>query len=114
MSWDDRVLCPNEACVGVLGSDGKCPQCGATGAVLVPGESKAALADDADDADDAGDADDADDSDASPTSAAAIPISDAYRHEPADWSVRELCADGACIGVVHGGVCNACGRRSNG
>ena len=72
-----------------------------------------------DDGDDGGDDDDHgdggdDDSNSDDADNARVPIVDAYRHEPADWSVRELCVDGACIGVVHGGVCNACGRRSNG
>ena len=114
MTWDERVLCPNQACIGVLGSDGRCPQCGATDDVTrVAAQSPADDGDaDDDDADD-GDAGDGDADDVS-SAGAAIPVIDAYRREPADWSVRELCADGACIGVVHGGVCNACGRRSDG
>lgn len=26
--WDDRELCPDEACVGILGPDGHCRECG--------------------------------------------------------------------------------------
>ncbi|MBP9087609.1 MAG: hypothetical protein KBG15_15915 [Kofleriaceae bacterium] len=73
--------------------------------------------DDDDDADSDSDGDtDSHDADAAdpPSAANAVPIIDAYRLEPTDWSVRELCSDGGCIGVVHGGVCNACGRRSDG
>jgi hypothetical protein len=26
--WDKRVLCSDEACIGVIGSDGRCKECG--------------------------------------------------------------------------------------
>ena len=26
--WDKRVLCGDESCIGVIGSDGKCRECG--------------------------------------------------------------------------------------
>jgi hypothetical protein len=26
--WDKRVLCSDEACIGVIGLDGKCKECG--------------------------------------------------------------------------------------
>ena len=26
--WDKRVLCSDESCVGVIGADGKCKECG--------------------------------------------------------------------------------------
>ena len=26
--WDNRVLCGDESCIGVIGSDGKCRECG--------------------------------------------------------------------------------------
>jgi hypothetical protein len=27
-AWDKRVLCGDESCIGVIGSDGKCKECG--------------------------------------------------------------------------------------
>jgi hypothetical protein len=27
-SWDERQLCPDEACIGVIGDDGRCKICG--------------------------------------------------------------------------------------
>jgi hypothetical protein len=27
--WDDRQLCPDGACIGVIGGDGRCTVCGA-------------------------------------------------------------------------------------
>jgi hypothetical protein len=26
--WDDRSLCPDDSCIGVLGADRRCPVCG--------------------------------------------------------------------------------------
>ena len=26
--WDNRILCSDESCIGVVGSDGKCKECG--------------------------------------------------------------------------------------
>jgi len=26
--WENRVLCSDEACIGVIGPDGKCKECG--------------------------------------------------------------------------------------
>jgi len=27
-SWEDRVLCSDETCIGVIGPDGRCKECG--------------------------------------------------------------------------------------
>jgi len=29
--WDKRVLCSDESCIGTIGSDGKCRECGKPG-----------------------------------------------------------------------------------
>jgi len=26
--WEDRILCSDESCIGVIGTDGKCKECG--------------------------------------------------------------------------------------
>ena len=28
IDWDKRVLCSDESCIGVIGPDGKCKECG--------------------------------------------------------------------------------------
>lgn len=28
MAWENRVLCSNESCIGVIGPDGRCKECG--------------------------------------------------------------------------------------
>ena len=26
--WENRTLCPDESCIGVIGPDGRCKECG--------------------------------------------------------------------------------------
>jgi hypothetical protein len=30
-AFEDRELCPDGTCIGVIGADGRCPECGAAG-----------------------------------------------------------------------------------
>lgn len=80
-----RELCPDGACIGVIGADGRCRECGTVSPTAVsdprhrgldlaePGEEKELL--------------------------------------PAEHEGRELCPDGACIGVIGADDrCTECGR----
>lgn len=101
LDLDDRQLCPDDNCIGVLDPDGRCKECGRQGtttsvngsqievieAPVPPARRAAASAtDDADaDADASGDA----------------------------WDDRALCPDDTCIGVLDAnGVCKECGKRA--
>lgn len=89
---DGRELCPDDACVGLIGPDGHCKVCGKPGAER-----------------DAGAADTSG-GDALPASAGATD-----RDEGGDGddfgSGRRLCPDGACIGLIGpDGRCKVCGR----
>lgn len=90
----NRRLCPDGACVGVIGPEGRCTICARA-------------------ADAAGDVDDA----------AAGP-DDARAAEPGEGtapatsggfdSSRRLCDDGSCVGVVGpDGACGTCGRKAD-
>jgi hypothetical protein len=96
IDWDQRQLCEDGACVGVIGANGECTICGG---------GAAAASDDGDDAD--ADADDDDDDD-----------DDAAREEAAtddDDDDRQLCPDGTCVGLIgKDGTCKACGARAKG
>jgi hypothetical protein len=84
-----RKLCPDGACVGVIGADGLCSVCGRTEAAAEAGEAVARTADAADTAGGEGDRGGFD-------------------------SKRRLCDDGSCVGVVgDDGVCKVCGRRAS-
>ena len=125
--WDDRILCDDGACTGVIGDRGVCTVCGKPGA-RTPAADRAALAvkansdgsdheapdhDEPDSDDDDADDSDHQDSDHDPSD----------RDQPTDgvevaaeasggdrgWSERQLCPDGGCVGVVHNRRCNVCG-----
>jgi hypothetical protein len=105
--WDQRQLCPDGACVGLIGADGKCVACGKQGiAVLappVPDEPPEPAAT-ADAANEPEVADPVSDTGADPQREARPPYD--------DWDNRKLCPDGACVGVLVDGKCTVCGRSA--
>jgi hypothetical protein len=119
--WDQRVLCPNGACNGVIGPDGTCKVCGHVmpnwgdermrglsddpeeDAVDEDEDDDEDLADDGDDDEGDDEADDDDDDDDEVAGGEA----------PPEWEERKLCDDGACVGVIaDNGLCTVCGKRS--
>ena len=112
-SFDDRELCPDGACIGVIGPDGRCKECGAQGSkkasiVGEPREPGLALAGNEAGADDERDAladsDSVDDDD-----------HDDEHNEPDDDEDeahhRELCSDELCVGLIGpDGFCKECGK----
>ncbi|MCB9556219.1 MAG: hypothetical protein H6707_08970 [Deltaproteobacteria bacterium] len=101
-----RQLCPDGVCIGVIGGDGKCKVCGteALGTLSQPSSAPAALADNTDQLTDHAGADRAG-SGWEPAFAA-----NAADRETFDPTTRQLCSDGACIGVIGvDGKCKVCG-----
>jgi hypothetical protein len=102
--WEERTLCSDDACIGIIGPNGRCNECGKpytgkpAGADRDPEEelslSPDALLDEADEDEiDAGQDDD--------------PLED----EEAHWADRILCRDESCIGVIGpDGRCKECGE----
>jgi hypothetical protein len=85
-----RRLCADGSCVGVIGDDGRCRECGRTEAQAAAGEAPVQAAD-------AGDA----------------APGEAGGEAGGFDSARRLCDDGSCVGVVgDDGVCRVCGRRA--
>ena len=86
-----RRLCPDGACVGVIGSDGKCSECGRT-ANVEPSTDESVPTESVEDAMVEG---------PPPTS------SDDGAFDPN----RRLCSEDACIGVIgDDGRCKVCGK----
>jgi len=113
-----RRLCPDGACVGLLGSDGRCRVCGRRGDGGATADNVPADADDAGDdraADAAGPADasaDADENDGDRLAADSGAGAGGGAGFRAD---RRLCDDGSCVGIVDAnGVCAVCGLRAAG
>ena len=85
-----RRLCPDGSCVGILGRDGRCTECGRTGDSM-SAEADMALADSAQEG--------------------LMPESPSV--DGGFDSGRRLCDDGACTGVIGAsGACGVCGRRA--
>jgi hypothetical protein len=97
-----RELCPDGACIGVIGPDGRCRVCGAVGASATTHPRNAGLQPEGDD----------DDGGPDPgVESAAGTRRDPLEPAPDDFDDRQLCPDGACLGVIAaGGRCTVCGR----
>ncbi len=106
--WDQRQLCPDGSCVGVIGSDGTCKVCGRA-APNWGDERKRGLNADAIDEDEDEDEDEGEDLDAEGGDAEAADDGPASP----DWEERKLCPDDACIGVIgEDGTCKVCKRSA--
>src|SRR5678815_2151997 len=128
--WDQRQLCPDGGCIGVIGPDGTCKVCGRAApnwgdernrGLNPPDDADAPEDDDDDDEDDDlaadgddrhGDDDDGDDEDDDDlddddlddehldVDGAAAASQPRIAHGRGEWSGRALCPDGGCIGVI--------------
>jgi hypothetical protein len=110
-----RRLCPDGACVGVLGEGGRCSVCGrqgsAGGGAALDVDAAAGGADGAAARADAGAADDVDADGLAADGASGG--DDAGPPAGGFDSRRRLCDDGSCVGVVGAdGTCGTCGRRA--
>ena len=97
--WDQRQLCPDGGCVGVIGDNGQCKVCGRVATNWGDERNRGLVASTDDDEDD----DDAEDEGEDHADNVA---------EPGEWSDRKLCPDGGCIGLIgDDGKCQVCGKR---
>ena len=104
--WENRQLCSDGNCIGVIGPDGLCKECGQ------PGEGGTVPAVENDDVSDEPLAQD------TPDEAAPAREEDAAETAAVDndddWTNRRLCPDGNCIGVIGpDGRCKECGRSED-
>jgi hypothetical protein len=98
--WDNRVLCSDGNCIGVIGSDGRCKECGKKYEGDLP--TLSSLEDD--------DQPVAEEEDASSPVTTELPeATDAPVDD--EWENRVLCSDGNCIGIIGlDGKCKECGK----
>jgi hypothetical protein len=102
--WDNRILCSDGNCIGVIGPDGHCKECGKKyegklPETLVAGNESRSEGEDGHRA--------GADIEAPPTADTTL------REETGadDWADRQLCSDGNCIGVIGpDGRCKECGK----
>ena len=101
--WENRTLCSDENCIGVIGPDGRCKECGNTfegdfSKVAVQAQ-KAVEPDETELEETAV----VSEKPAVPQPADSLPDS--------DWENRTLCSDESCIGVIGpDGHCKECGK----
>jgi len=90
--WDKRILCSDESCIGVIGADGKCKECGKVYEGKLSHEQSAGSVQ----------------AEVSEEKTAVLPV-DAKDDD--DWDKRILCGDESCIGVIGSdGKCRECGK----
>ncbi len=99
MEWQQRVLCSDGNCIGVIGSDGHCKECGK--------EYEGSLAEDelSENEESSAAENSFEKEDPSPDDMPEEAV------EQDDWQNRVLCSDGNCIGVIGpDGRCKECGK----
>lgn len=109
IDWENRTLCSDESCIGVIGSDGRCKECGKPyeGTLNVAADSSQ-LAVDKEEAESDQDAFAAEDDDT-------VSGEEDSGDGDSDWGERKLCSDGNCIGVIgSNGRCKECGKPAEG
>ena len=94
--WENRTLCSDGNCIGVIGADGLCKECGKPfdGPQV---EGRVFEEDTPDEEDDV------------------IEDEQEEEAESLGWEDRQLCSDGNCIGVIGpDGRCKECGKPLDG
>jgi hypothetical protein len=96
-----RRLCPDGTCIGIIGADGKCAECGAPAA----GESESGAEEPP-----ATNTLESDDEVELPREESSADSEDGPAFDPK----RRLCSDGTCIGVIgSNNRCQVCGRPAD-
>ena len=97
IEWENRVLCSDESCIGVVGPDGRCKECG------LPYEGEFAPVAEVNDYPDS--------EDDMPEALDEFPEEEGDDPGDSDWENRTLCVDESCIGVIGpDGRCKECGK----
>ena len=102
--WDNRILCSDGSCIGVIGPDGHCKECGKKYEGTLP---ETIVADNESRSEGEDEPRTGADMDAQPAADASL----REETEADDWVNRQLCSDGNCIGVIGpDGRCKECGK----
>ncbi len=110
--WDNRILCSDGNCIGVIGPDGHCKECGRKYEGELPEMSDSGDDEDAVEDEDEDTVEYEVESSATTTEATTEILEDEPDiDEDDDWANRVLCSDGNCIGVIGpDGKCKECGK----
>ena len=124
IEWDQRTLCSDESCIGVIGADGHCKECGRPYEGTLPWMTSGTegtpeiMADDQDDGmaerslAQESTAEEAADGEYDSTEDAEVLTEDSDEDSDLEWEKRVLCIDESCIGVIGpDGRCKECGKH---
>lgn len=102
VEWEERTLCSDESCIGVIGPDGRCKECGLPYEGPFDATNKESVAPDVEAAEPEDEINEE------------LEESEEYDTEPQadiEWEQRTLCSDESCIGVIGpDGLCKECGK----
>jgi hypothetical protein len=112
IEWENRVLCSDDNCIGIIGPDGRCKECKKP----YKGRLPEGFMQDVSGSEDASaeEANAVENKDKEPREAQASqadPTDKVNFQGDGDWENRVLCSDGNCIGVIGpDGHCKECGK----
>ena len=90
--WEKRILCIDESCIGTIGPNGKCRECGKPYEGEPPAEHSVS-------------------SEHAVMVEEQKPVSSKTDTDSNDWDKRVLCSDESCIGTIGSdGKCKECGK----
>jgi len=106
IEWEQRTLCMDESCIGVIGPDGRCKECGLAFDGRQPQEIQTEPV--------PADTDDAEvgfeDFEEDKEDEEAVADEETGNQTDIEWEQRTLCVDESCIGVIGpDGRCKECG-----
>ena len=108
LEWEQRTLCSDESCIGIIGPDGRCKECGLPYGVPVDATKEKSVASDV------SDFEEADPEDEMSEELEEIEEHDTETQTDLEWEQRILCSDESCIGVIGpDGRCKECGKAYN-
>jgi hypothetical protein len=111
IDWDNRVLCSDGNCIGVIGTDGNCKECGRPYEGKLPWTIESRQSEPSPEFSDHSDSSIEEEETVVDTAI----DSDEKTQDDSDWESRKLCSDGNCIGVIGtDGRCKECGKPYEG
>jgi hypothetical protein len=105
--WERRTLCGDGSCIGVIGPDGRCKECGQKANKL--GNLHASICEPVEDAEIK---QNGPNENSKENRAQRLPVVEEKVSTDDAWERRTLCTDGNCIGIIGAdGYCKECGKE---
>jgi hypothetical protein len=102
LEWEQRKLCSDESCIGVIGPDGRCKECGLPYSGPFDATKTETVSSDIEE--------DYSDNEIEQESEE-VEEYDTEVMTDSEWEQRTLCSDESCIGVIGpDGLCKECGK----